>query len=63
MAIEDAVAGDEAFAAVLQEAVAAVLVATEQAPAPTRAVYGNVFHGPIAFQVGNHATQTNTFGS
>jgi hypothetical protein len=63
LAIEDAAAGDEVFAGVLQEAVAAVQAAAGQAPTPARAVYGNVFHGPTAFQVGDHNTQTNTFGS
>jgi hypothetical protein len=63
LAIEDAAAGDAAFAAALDEAVAAVQVAAGQAPGVARAVYGNVLNGPTSFQVGDHNTQTNTFGS
>jgi hypothetical protein len=63
LALEEAAEQDPAFASALQEAVAGVQAAAESAGPGARAVYGNVFNGPTAFQVGDHNTQTNTFGS
>ncbi|MBM9506754.1 hypothetical protein [Actinacidiphila acididurans] len=63
LALEEAVEQDPAFASALQDAVAAVRAAAEAAGPRARAVYGNTFNGPAALQVGDHNTQTNTFGS
>jgi len=60
--LEDAAERDPEFAAALAEAVAGVRAAEGTGDAG-RAVGGNTFNGPTAFQVGDHNTQTNTFGS
>ncbi|MFE2970415.1 hypothetical protein ACFXKC_43580 [Streptomyces sp. NPDC059340] len=63
LALEDAAERDAAFQQALDDAVAEVQAAAETAGPGARAVYGNTFNGPTAFQVGDHNTQTNTFGS
>ncbi|MEV6010153.1 hypothetical protein AB0M29_25480 [Streptomyces sp. NPDC051976] len=63
LALEEAAEQDPAFASALDEAVSSVRAAAEAAGPTSRAVYGNTFNGPTAFQVGDHNTQTNTFGS
>lgn len=63
LALEEAVEQDAAFARTLEHAVAGVVGAAESAGPGALAVYGNTFGGPVAFQAGDHNTQTNTFGS
>ncbi len=63
LALEEAAEQDPAFAQALEEATAEVRAAAATAGPDSRAVYGNAFNGPTAFQSGDHNTQTNTFGS
>ncbi|MFJ9635032.1 hypothetical protein ACIRU8_45805 [Streptomyces sp. NPDC101175] len=63
LALEEQAEQDPGFAALLEEAVAAVQAAASEAAPGARAVYGNTFNGPTAIQAGDHNTQTNTFGS
>lgn len=63
LALEEMVEQDPAFQRALDEALAQVKTAPEAAGPSARAVYGNTFNGPTAFQVGDHNMQTNTFGS
>lgn len=63
LAVEEAAGQDVVFARSVEQAVMKVGQAAQTAGARARAVYGPVFHGPAALQVGDHNTQTNTFGS
>jgi hypothetical protein len=63
LALEEAVEQDPVFQRALDDAVSRIEAAAESAGPGARAVYGNTFNGPTAFQVGDHNTQTNTFGS
>ncbi|WP_405584383.1 hypothetical protein [Streptomyces sp. NBC_01190] len=68
-AVEEAVESDAELARALAEAVAALEAALKAAleagvrAAPGGVVSGNTFHGPTAFQVGQHNRQDNRFGS
>lgn len=55
LALEEAADQDPSFAAELESAVTQV--------GATHTVSGNTFNGPTAFQLGEHNTQHNTFGS
>lgn len=62
LALEEAAEQDPAFQGKLTEAVARIQAASEAAGPGARAVYGNIFNGPTALQIGDHNVQTNTFG-
>ncbi|SNQ50911.1 conserved hypothetical protein [Frankia canadensis] len=61
LALEDAADRDRAFAAALAQAVAVAQSADQQAGG--HVLSGNTFAGPTAIQVGDHTTQTITFGA
>jgi hypothetical protein len=63
LALEEATEQDPNFQRALDDAVVRVKDAAEAAGPGARAVYGNTFNGATAFQIGDHNTQTNTFGS
>ncbi|SEO98873.1 hypothetical protein SAMN05216267_10657 [Actinacidiphila rubida] len=63
LALEEAAEQDPAFQRELAEAVARIQAASQAAGPGARAVYGNTFNGPTALQIGDHTTQTNTFGA
>lgn len=63
LALEEEAERDAAFRRMLDEAVTAVRAAATDAGPGARALYGNTFNGPTAFQIGDHNVQNNTFGS
>ncbi|WP_266323996.1 hypothetical protein [Kitasatospora sp. NBC_00240] len=62
LVLRDAAGRDPVFAAALRSALADVQEEARQAAPPGYSVSGNVFHGPVAVQVGPDGYQVNNFG-